>query len=574
MIDHPAIFPIKRLWRGTKATSKLFLLLLLSLVVVLAACGGGGNTNTPRASTLRVLSAPGQGNPDLFNPYFITNAGSDFGSQGLLYETLYFQNLYNSQLSPWLASSYQYSSDLTQLTFHMRPGVKWNDGQTLTSQDVVFTFNLMKQHPALDQNSVWPTLLQGVSAPDDNTVVFTLQHPDNTALFKIGDQVFIVPQHVWQNISGDPAKFANDKNPVGTGPYLLQSYSSQLITYKKNPSYWGTKPQVDTIQVPSITDNTTAILDMTQGTLDWMGTGWDPSYDASYVNKDPQHNLHWFAPSNTVMLYMNLQKYPFNLLPVRQAISAAINREALPQGAAQYAKVASPSGVVVPSLSSWVAPQYQNSSWSYSPSQAASYLQQAGFTKRSNGYYYDKNGKEFSMTLTVVNGWSDWQSDTANIQHNLQAVGINATINTVGGYTPYYNAISTGNYDAAISWTNGGPTPYYPFQALLNSANSAKPGAAVAGTNFERWSNSATDQLLKEYVEAKDVNGQKQAIYGLEDILVSQLPVIPLTVNVYWDEYTTRHFTGWPDANNPYDVAAPYQAPDCEYVILHLKPAS
>jgi len=56
--------------------------------------------------------------------------------------------------------------------------------------------------------------------------------------------------------------------------------------------------------------------------------------------------------------------------------------------------------------------------------------------------------------------------------------------------------------------------------------------------------------------------------------MVSQLPVIPLTVNVYWDEYTTKNWTGWPDASNPYDSGAPYNMPDAAKVILHLKPAS
>ena len=315
--------------------------LLVVLGMVLAACGGGGNTTTTtanRATTLRVLSAPGQPNPDLFNPYFNTNQGGDFGAQGLLYETLYFTNLYNGQTTPWLASSYTHSDDLTQWTFHLRPGVKWNDGQDLTSADVAFTFNLMKAHPALDQSSVW-ALLKSVDALDSNTVVFTLQHPDSTALFRLGDQVFIVPQHIWANVSGDPAKFANDKNPVGTGPYLLTSFSTDLITYQVNPNYWGTKPKVQKIQVPSIKDNTTAITDMIQGQLDWMGTGWNPDYDPLYTAKDPQHNHTWFAASNTVMLYLNLQKAPFNNLLVRKAI----NRSQLPQGVAKYAGVANPS---------------------------------------------------------------------------------------------------------------------------------------------------------------------------------------------------------------------------------------
>lgn len=567
--------------RSVLYTTGISFVMVLVMVLV-AACGGGSSTTatTQHSTTLRVLSAPGQPNPDFFNPFFNANQGGDFGAQGLLYEVLYFTNLYNGQTTPWLASSYSYSTDLTQLTFHMRPGVKWNDGQTLTSQDVVFTINLMQQHPALDQNGVLP-LIKSVSAPDNSTVVFTLQHPDSTALFRIGGQVYIVPQHAWSSISGDPAKFTNDNNPVGTGPYLLNHYDPNLITYKANPNYWGTKPQVQTIQVPSIKDNTTAITDMIQGKLDWMGTGWNPDYDPLYTAKDPQHNHTWFAASNTVMLYLNLQKAPFNNLLVRKAINAAINRDQLPQGVAQYAKVANPTGIIVPTLNSWISSQYQTVGFQYNASQAGSYLQQAGFTKGSDGFYRDASGKEFTMTVDVVNGWSDWDQDVQFIVNDLKAAGINASVNSESGYTPYYTAISTGNYDAAISWTNSGPTPYYPYLAMLSSTNSAPPGKAVVGTNFERWDASTsngysaqTDKLLTQYESSSDANVQKQAIAGIEDIMVSQLPALPLTVNVYWDEYTTKNWTGWPDANTPYDSGAPYNMPDAENVILHLTPAS
>ena len=169
-----------------------FFSLLVVLSMMLAACGGSSNsttTTTSHPTVLHVLSAPGQPNPDLFNPYFNTNQGGDFGAQGLLYEELYFTNLYTGQTSPWLAASYSYSTDLTQLTFHLRPGVKWSDGQPLTSADVKFTFDLMKTNPALDQNSVW-SLLKSVDAPDSSTVVFSLIHPQSTALFRLGDQVY------------------------------------------------------------------------------------------------------------------------------------------------------------------------------------------------------------------------------------------------------------------------------------------------------------------------------------------------------------------------------------------------
>ena len=556
--------------------------LLAMLGMMLTACGGGGTPNsTPTTSStpLRILSAPGQPNPDLFNPFFNTNQGGAYGAQGLLYEELYFTNLYTGQASPWLASSYSYSSDLTQLTFKLRTDVKWNDGQPFKSADVKFTFDLMQKNPALDQGSLWASILKSVAAPDDSTVVFTLQHADSTALFRIGDQVFIVPQHVWGSISGDPAKFANDKNPVGTGPYTLKSFTTDLITYTANPNYWGTKPKVQTIQIPSIKDNTTAITDMVKGQLDWAGIGWSPDNDAVYTAKDPQHNHTWFAASNTVMLYLNLRKAPFNNLLVRKAISAAINRSQLPQGVAQYAAVANPTGIIVPTHNSWISSQYQSMSFENGQTRVDSYLTQAGFKKGSDGFYHDASGKVFSMSVDVVAGWNDWDQDVQFIVNDLNKAGIKASMNSESGYTPYYTAISTGAYDAAISWTNSGPTPYYAYLALLNSANAA-PQVAV-GTNFERWDaatsngfSTKTDQLLSQYQSTTDQNAQMQAIQGIEDIMVSQLPVIPLTVNVYWDEYTTTHFTGWPTAADPYDSGAPYTMPDEANVILHLTPVS
>lgn len=566
----------------SKLTGKLVFVLLGALATLLVACGGGSTPqqSANRATTLRVVSAPGQPNPDLFNPYFNTNQGGDYGAQGLLYEELYFTNLYTGQTSPWLASSYSYSTDLTQLTFKLRSGVKWSDGQDFTSADVKFTFDLMKAHPGLDQSSVW-AILKSVDAPDSSTVVFTLLHPDSTALFRVGDQVYIVPQHIWSTISGDPVKFANDQNPVGTGPYKLTSFSADLVTYDVNPSYWGTKPAVKKIQVPSIKDNTTAITDMIKGQLDWTGIGWSPDYDAQFTAKDKTHNHSWFAASNTVMLYLNLDKAPFNNLLVRKAISAAIDRSQLPQGVAQYAKVANPTGVIIPTLNSWISPQYQSQAFENGQDKVDSYLTQAGFKKGSDGFYRDASGKLFTMSVNVPGAWSDWAQDVQNIVNDLVKVGIKASTNFQSGYTPYYDALSGGKYDAAVSWTNAGPTPYFAYQALLSSANSAAPGKATVGTNFERWDattsngfSAQTDKLLAQYEETSDPAAQKQAMQGIEDIMVSQLPVLPLTVNVYWDEYTTTNWTGWPTADNPYDSGAPYNMPDAANVILHLTPAA
>lgn len=569
----------------------LVVMALLLLASLLAACGDTGQPKTgsgtpsgngSRATTLRVAPTTSQGTKDFFNPFFTLNGGSSYGTQGLLYEVLYFTNLYNGQTTGWLASSESYNSDLTQLTFTLRPGVKWNDGKDFTSQDVLFTFNLMKQNPALDTSGVW-SILKGVDAPTANTVTFTLQYPNSTALFRIGGNIYIVPQHVWSQISGDPSKFTNDQNPVGTGPYTLKSHTDELITYARNDNYWGTKPAPQTVQVPAIKDNTTAITDMIQGKLDWLGSAWDPKLDPTFTGKDPQHNHTWFSPSNTFMLYLNLTKAPFNNLLVRKAISTAINRNQLPQGVAQYAAVANPSGIIIPSLKDWITPQYQGASFTYDKAQAQAYLKQAGYTLKSDNYFYDAQGKELTMTLNVVNGWSDWDQDTQFIANDLNAAGIKATINTQSDFTPYFSALTGGTYDAALSWTNSGPTPYFAYQGMLDTTNSAPAGKAVNGsaTNFERWDDTTsngyaakTQAYLKAYEATTDSDKQKAALAGIQQIMVDQLPAIPIAVNVYWNEYTTTNWAGWPDASNPYDSGAPYNSPDFENVILHLQPAS
>lgn len=555
--------------------------LVIVLSMLLVACGGPSTTtaNPNGAKTLHVLPSPGQPIVDFFNPFFDANHNGEWGAAGLMYEPLYFIDELTGQQQPMLASSDQYNADLTQLTFNLRPGVKWSDGQPFTSQDVVYTFTLLKQHPALDINGVGP-FYRSVFAPDASTVVFTLTQPNSTALYYIGTQARVVPQHIWFRISGDPAKFTNDTNPVVIGPYKLASWNSNLVTYTVNPMYWGTKPQVQTIQVVSIKDNATAITDMLTGKIDWMGVGWSPDFDAQFTQKDPQHNHTFFPASNVVMLYLNLQKAPFNNLLVRKAISAAINRDQLPQGVALYAKAAGPTGTVTPTFKDWLSPQYQGMSFQYSVQQADSYLQQAGYTKGSRGFYQDASGKELTVPVNVVTGWSDWDQDTQFIVNDLKAAGINASVNSTG-FTPYFNAISTGNYSASLCWTNAGYTPYYGYQAMLDSANSAKPGQPVSGTNFERWDASTsngyaaqTDKFIAQYQKTLDPNAQKQAMQGIEDIMVNQLPVIPLTVNVNWDEYSTRNFVGWPSESNAYDLGSPFQVPDFENVVLHLKPAS
>jgi peptide/nickel transport system substrate-binding protein len=311
---------------------------------------------------------------------------------------------------------------------------------------------------------------------------------------------------------------------------------------------------------------------LSQNQLDWTGL-FTPDVQKTYVDRDPAHNHYWFPASNVVMLYLNTAKAPFNNLSVRRAISDSLDREKMYKVAESgYEPVASPTGLVLPSNNSFLSSDYANTSFSIDTAKANQLLTSAGYTKGSDGIYADKSGKKLSFNMDVVNGWTDWVTDCQIMADNLKAIGIEAKVNAVS-FNAYYSALQTGSFDTAISWTNPGPTPFFLYNSMLNSANTSAIGQSAI-SNWERWSDPTTDSLLKQYATSTDPTVQQQAIAGLQKIMVEQLPSIPLVYGATWNEYSTTRFTGWPTASNPYASPAPFNYPDAEIVLLNLKPVA
>ena len=541
--------------------------LLLVLATLLPACGSASNTNSKYGGTLTVAPSPTGDYTRNFNVFASGSVLS--GTQGLIYETLLFFNREDGSVKPWLASSYQLSNNATTITFKLRSGVKWSDGKPFTSADVVFTLNLIHNHPAVDYSSLW-NVIKSVSAPDDQTVVVTLKQPSSPLLWYLGGQTYILPQHLWSNVS-NPVTYTNP-NPVGTGPYLLKSFSPQLYVFDRNPHFWQPgKPYINEIRYPSFNSNTSADLLLSQGSVDWTGL-FTPNVNKTFVSRDPVHNHYWFPPNNVVTLYLNLTKYPFNTLAVRQAISAAIDRNKLYNvGEGGYEPPAHPTALVLPANKNFLSPTYANASFAVDTAKVASLLQGTGFRKGNDGIYVDKSGKRLAFNINVVSGWTDWVTDSQILASNLQAVGMDVKVNTIS-FNAYYGSLQTGTFDTAISWTSPGPTPYFLYNSMLASTNTA-PIGQPATSNFEHWSDPTTDRLLQQYTSSPNPAVQQEAIAGIQKIMVEQLPTIPLIYGATWYEYSTAHFVGWPDQQHPYAMPAPYAYPDEEIVVLNLHQA-
>jgi peptide/nickel transport system substrate-binding protein len=501
-----------------------------------------------------------------FNPFNVSNAGYVQGTQSFVYEPLIQFNLASAGKEyPWLASSYDWSSDGKSITFHLRDNVTWTDGKPFSAADVAFTYNLIRKNPGLNTTGI---AIDSATATNKDTVVLTFPEPSFSQLFNIAS-VPIVSEHIWSKVS-DPSTYA-DANPVGTGPYTLTSFDNQGWTMTANPHYWQAgKPAVKKIQVPIFNDASSATLALQQGKLDWAGD-FIANIATVYKAKDPAHYQYWQPGYSTVTIVPNLAAAPLNDVAVRQAVSAALDRKQISDAGTQGQEppALSATGIVLPSQQAYLSDDLKQYDTKPDVAAAKSILQKAGYTMGSDGYFVSPSGKQLAFSLEQPSNYADFMTDAQVAATQLKAAGIKVTVAGVS-VQKYTADLSNGTFQAAIHVGVPGPTPYYQFDYWMDSKLTAPVGKAAA-SNFSRFSSSAADQLLAQYANTNDESAQKAAISGLGKIVATQLPVIPLLYGANWAQFNTKRFTGFPSASNPYSLPAP-ASPYSEYTILQLKP--
>jgi peptide/nickel transport system substrate-binding protein len=528
------------------------------LVVPLSGSASAGTQTTLTIANSEWLYTCG------FSPF---NPIDQFLDVGTVYEPLMFVNeMNNGAITPWLATAYAWSNGNKTLTFTIRSGVKWNDGQPFTAADVAFTFNMLKKNPALDLNSVW-SVLQSVTQSGANKVVMNFKTEAIPYFYYIADQIGIVPEHIWSKVK-NPVTF-KDTNPVGTGAYEVSSCTSENVSYVKNPNYWQPGlPKIDKIEYPAYTSNTPADVLLSTGGAQWGGQGM-ANIKAEWLDKSATNKV-WLAPAQNVAIFINQTDPLLSNVAVREAMVYGIDKSKVDAiGEHNQEDVGNQAGIVTPTFSSWLdKPQLAKAGYTYDPAKAISILKAAGF-KMVNGVFQSKSGQKLSFSLLNEGGYSDWVAATQVITTELAAVGIDITVDNESG-GDYSSSLYYGKFQLAYAYEAGGPTPYYELSQMLSSAKSAPIGKA-ATTNWERFNNPTANKLIAEYNSASTSAEQHSIMDQLQDIVLKDVPVIPVTEQSDWDEYSTAEYTGWPTASDPYAQGYANVFPDWGIVLLHLK---
>jgi len=445
------------------------------------------------------------------------------------------------------------SEDGLTVTYTLREGVLWADGQPFTSRDVQFTWEAVMD----DSNAVVSRAgyedIASIETPDDLTVVITFSklYAPALTLFE-----YILPAH---GFGGDTAMTGADFNraPFGTGPFLVTEWTSgESIVLEANPNY-REMPKVSGLIFRITPSREQSVLLLKSAEVEAV---WDlieasiPEFEGN-----PDVTL-WTTPSSNVeYLGLNLaqrgdpadptQPHPIlGDIRVRQAISMAIDRSVLVDDLMYGMSTVATSAIGLgwaadPSIA--VPP--------YNPEDASALLAEAGWTDADGDGIREKDGQRLSLEITTTSGNSLRELAQQVIQEQLAAVGIELQINNVPSSTLFGNwasggPLQRGNFDIGMD-TWGPEIDPDGFVSILFQS-SAIPTEAGGGWNYFRINNPDLDQAIEAARSTLDLDARKQAYADVARLVNDTYAYIPLYNRLLIQGFS-NDVTGW--TPNPWE---------------------
>ena len=466
-----------------------------------------------------------EGSPEGFNPQLFTSGTTYDASSVPLYNRLVEFKIGTTEVIPGLAEKWEVSEDGKTYTFHLRKGVKWHDNKEfkptreLNADDVVFSFDRQKnaQNPyhkvsggsyEYFEGMGLPELISEVKKVDDNTVQFVLTRPEAPFLADLAmDFASILSKEYADAMmkAGTPEKL--DLNPIGTGPFQLQQYQKDSrIRYKAFDGYWGTKPQIDTL-VFSITPDASVRYAKLQKNECQVMPYPNPA-DIARMKQDKSINLMEMPGLNVGYLSYNVQKKPLDDVKVRQALTYAVNKDAIIKAVYQGAGV-SAKNLIPPTM--W---GYNDDvqDYTYDPEKAKALLKEAGLEKG------------FSIDLWAMPVQRPYNPNARRMAEMIQAdwakVGVQAKIVTYE-WGEYLKRAKDGEHQTVMmGWTGDNGDPDNFFATLFSCA------ASEQGSNYSKWCYKPFEDLIQPARATDDHNKRVELYKQAQVVMHDQAPAL------------------------------------------------
>ena len=496
-------------------------------------------------STLRIATS---GFVDSFNP-FTSIYLTPTNSLRYIYENLVQYSQEDGSPTEGLAESWESEEGGSKWVYTIREGMKWSDDEPITSEDVKWTYEQMMTNEVMGTaNGSLVANFESVEAPDDHTFVINLKQPQAAVP---GTEIPVVPEHIWSKID-DPGKFANDKDVVGSGPFILKSYSAnQTIVLEANPNFWRGKPELDRIQYVYYTDPDASIQALRAGEIDLI-SGLSPTQYRALENQDGIT-----LNSGIGRRYSALSLNPgfktrsgepygngnpaLHDVAVRQAIRLAIDTDALIKNVME--EQATPATSFIPaSYEKWMLPEDDPVLVDFDPEAAKKKLDEAGWTLGSDGVR-EKDGKKLSLRLQIDGSSSTEQALSEYIKPWLGDVGIDVNVVSTDSDTLSTEA-NAANYDMDFSASSLLPDPDYQMGINTCGQLPTKPDGS-GGTSQDGYCNPEFDKLYAQQQVELDEAKRIELVHEMQAMNYEDSVSVVLYYPNQLEAYRSDRFEGF-----------------------------
>ena len=422
----------------------------------------------------------------------------------------------NLELTGELAQSWDVSPDQKTITFHLKPNLKWADGKPLTSDDVLFTWQLVTDEKTRTPYGADYKLVKKAEAPNPDTFKVTYAQPYAPALDSWSG-LHILPKHLLegQNINNTP--FA--RNPVGSHYYELDQWKKgESISLKRNVNATQGQPRIDRLVSRIIPDRAAQFLELMADNIDSMSLN-SIQYARIFPSRpDLTAKIAQYKELGNSYTYLgfNLKRKPFDDVRVRQAINYAIDKQEIIDGVllGLGLPVASP----YKPGTRWSNPSLQP--YPYDPGKAIALLKAAGFEDHDHDGILDRDGQPLSFEI-LTNQNKEREMSAVLVQRRLKEIGIDVKIRVVEWATFISRFIKTGDFNVVLlGWGLG----LEPDQFNIWHSSQQAPGQF----NFIGYNNPTVDKLLEDGRTELDPDKRMKIYHAFAKILLEDSPVVYL----------------------------------------------
>ena len=454
----------------------LALVLLMTLLgTVLSGCGDGSaaETQKSRADTNELVVGIAQDLDDSLDPHKTVKAGTRevmFNVfEGLMKPTP------DGDLTPAIAEKYEVSEDRRTYTFHLREGVQFHNGETVTAEDVVYS--IQRCAAATETGIVQVeafSVIQDIKTPDDKTVAITISEPSNEFISYMTTAIL-------------PADYdKQDTAPVGTGPFKFVSRTAQdSVVLEKFDGYWGTPALLDKVTLKIMENADSLMMSLQSGAIDLCAHL--TSTQVAQLEKD--FNVAEGTMNLVQAMYLNNAEKPFDDVRVRQALCYAVDKQAIIDIA--FDGYGSPIGSsMYPAFGKYFDDSLTNY-YTKDVDKAKALLADAGYP----------NG--FEMTITVPSNYKPHMDTAEVLVQQLAQIGVNATIEPIEWESWVSDVYAGRQFQSTVVGVDASTMT---ARALLERFTSDY------GKNFINYNNAEYDALFQQTLTAYD-DAEQTAIY-------------------------------------------------------------